>query len=130
MGILDVPALTAHGEPQPGYYRNENDISFCIVTEVLAARLTRWQLVLEDFYRMSAPGAIWLAKGAPKRWFRPGQRFSVKNAPTRFGRMSYEVSTGEYRVTAPKAAPAGLKWKLRWATEVDNVHCDGCRVLE
>lgn len=46
-----------HGPPPLTYYGAENDVSFCIVTEVLAARLTRWQLVFEDSYRpMSTPG--------------------------------------------------------------------------
>merc|ERR1712232_76371 len=135
MGILDVPALTAHGEPQPGYYRNENDISFCIVTEVLAARLTRWQLVLEDFYRSSATsGIIWLARGAPKRWFQSGQGFSVEKAPTRFGRLSFTVSSDKsgltYRVTAPDGAPTKLRWNLQWPAESEDVSCSGCTIVE
>merc|ERR1712070_868994 len=109
------PTLAAQGEPQPGYYKTENDVSFCIVTEVLAARLTRWQLVLEDFYRSPATSSIWLARGAPKRWFQFGQGFSVQKAPTRFGRLSFTVSSDKssltYRITAPQAAPPKLQWK-------------------
>jgi len=125
-----VPALSTQGEPQPGYYRSENDVSFCIVTEVLAARLTRWQLVLEDFYRPQVNSAIWLARGAPQRWFQDGKKFSVTHAPTRFGRMSFEVQDGVYRVTPPRAAPDGLHWKLRWPVEVGTATCEGCTLVE
>ena len=86
-----------------GYYGPENDISFCIVSEILVARMTRWQLVLEDAYRSWIEGrlpAIHLGRGAPKRWFglgKPakatGPGFAVANAPTSFGgRISYRVT--------------------------------------
>ena len=55
------------------YYQPEQDVSYCVVTEVLGARLTRLQLLFEDSYRPSVEGTaptFWLAKGAPRRWFR------------------------------------------------------------
>jgi len=106
-----------------GYYGTENDISFCAVTNVMAARLTRWQLVMEDAYRgrgTGAPLAIWLARGAPRRWFAAGAGgFAVDGAPTRVGRVSYSVVTSAgsaaYSVavgTSPAAQ--AVAWKLRW----------------
>jgi hypothetical protein len=85
-----------------GYYANENDVSYCIVSNILVARMTRWQLVFEDYYRATnpsaAPGAkpvIWLAKGAPKRWFSSASGgLSVSNVPTRTGRVSFAVKVG------------------------------------
>lgn len=121
------------------YYKSENDVSFCIVSNIIVARMTRWQLVLEDLYRPQFggeedAGAIWLARGAPKRWFGAGGGFRVANAPTRFGALSYEVSIGKdgatYKVTVPPAAPADLKWKLRWPLGVGNVQCQGCKVAQ
>lgn len=62
------------------YYAPEQDVSYCIVTEVLGARLTRLQLLLEDLYRPSVEGSsptLWLARGAPRRWFRCVPLFSL-----------------------------------------------------
>jgi hypothetical protein len=118
-----------------GYYGNENDVSFCIVSEILMARLTRWQLVFEDFYRPSAgQGAIWLARAAPKRWFAKGSSFEVESAPTRYGRLSFNVSTSAagsvtYSVQVPASAPRGLSFVLRWPYPIQQVRCDACSVL-
>jgi hypothetical protein len=37
--------------------------------------------------------ALWLAKALPRRWFEQGKRISVKNAPTCFGTVSYEIAS-------------------------------------
>jgi hypothetical protein len=49
-----------------GYNGVETQISFCIVSNIIVAHMTRWQLVMED------GGVIWLGRGAPRRWFVPG----------------------------------------------------------
>ena len=36
-------------------------------------------------------GDLWLAKAAPRHWLEQGQRISVKNAPTEFGPIGYEI---------------------------------------
>ena len=97
------------------YYAPEQDISFCIVTEVLVARLTRIQLIMEDFYRDGGGrfgGGIHLARGAPRRWFySPGTTWSVKAAPTRLGRISYNVTiapqgeSASFDISTPSALP-------------------------
>jgi len=115
----------------PEYYAQENDISFCIVSEIIAARMTRWQLVLEDFYRDQS-NSIWLARGAPKRWFQPNAGFSVTNAPTRVGLVSFTVSihsqgSASFLVTVP---PQTVLWKLRWPGQlIGTPSCDaGCKI--
>ena len=64
-----------------GYYGNEQDISFCIVSQVLMPKLTRWMLVFDDGYRGGNSGMppsladrprVWIARAAPKRWFHVG----------------------------------------------------------
>jgi hypothetical protein len=35
--------------------------------------------------------SLWLAQAAPRAWFKQGEKISVKNAPTSFGTMSYEI---------------------------------------
>jgi hypothetical protein len=121
-----------------GYYGTENDISFCIVSQIIVSRMTRWQLVFEDFYRQAADskGSIWLARAAPKRWFGKGSSgFSVSNAPTRVGKLSYSVAVGEdgsatFAVTPPSGAASQVRWQLRWPYAFDHVDCDGCTVEE
>jgi hypothetical protein len=36
-------------------------------------------------------GVLWLLRGCPRRWFKPGCRINVENVPTVFGRMSVNV---------------------------------------
>ena len=166
--------------------------SFCIVSEVLVARLTRWQLVFEDRYRLthgplrssgdgraattsflssssSSAGAsvdaapvasIWLARGAPRRWFDSADGFGVTAAPTSVGRVSYNVTTtssslaaggsgvgggGASRVAtysvrvtrvaaaATGGAPPAALWKLRWPGTIERpeaVEAVGCSVVQ
>ena len=79
------------------YYGDEQDVSFCIVSEVLVSRMTRWQLVFEDYYRDKA---IWLGRGAPLAWFSPSVNgFNVTNAPTRVGHVSYSVTASSDTVS-------------------------------
>lgn len=116
-----------------GYYAQENDVSFCIVTEVLMARLTRWQLVFEDFHRDKA-GSIWLGRGAPRRWFSPSAGgFGAKNVPTQLGKVSFTVQgvsdgTAEYSVSSPK--PLHTTWRLRWPGQIGAVNCSGATVID
>jgi len=116
---------------RPSYYAQENDISFCIVSQVIVARMTRWQLVFEDFYRYRTR-SIWLARGAPKRWFQPGAGFSVANVSTRIGLISFTVSipskgSASFSVEVPSQ---DILWKLRWPGRlVGTPHGDaGCKV--
>ena len=69
-----------------GYNGAETQISFCIVSNIIVAHMTRWQLVMED------DGAIWLGRGAPQRWFKPGVGgFNVTAAPTSVGKIDFKM---------------------------------------
>ena len=127
-----------------GYYSPEQDISFCIVSQVLTARLVRWMLVFDDVYRGAAPrgptgdARVWLARAVPKRWFAAGG-FNVSKAPCLAGDVSYQLTpaardeptgaTGSrfafnVQVHAPTAAASAVQsalyaiadvtWSLRW----------------
>lgn len=134
------PKPNATWTPHSGlqYYGSENDVSFCIVSQVIIARMTRWQLVFEDFYRPehqdTMQGAIWLARAAPKRWFNTGSGFNVTNAPTRFGRLSYQLVLSDshvaYHVSPPASTPRDVQWKLRWPFPIGQVDCTGCTVVQ
>ena len=45
----------------------------------------RMMLVMED------GDALWLARAAPRAWLNQGKRIAVKNAPTHFGTVAYEI---------------------------------------
>ncbi len=45
-------------------------------------------LVMEDQDR------LWLARGIPRAWLEPGQRVAVRQAPTHFGVVDYEIVSG------------------------------------
>ncbi|MBL7134876.1 MAG: hypothetical protein ISS78_12310, partial [Phycisphaerae bacterium] len=34
---------------------------------------------------------LWLARGTPRAWLEQGTKISVKNAPTHFGTLAYEI---------------------------------------
>lgn len=48
----------------------------------------RMMLVMEDQDR------LWLARGIPRAWLEPGQRLAVRQAPTHFGVVDYEIVSG------------------------------------
>jgi hypothetical protein len=56
---------------------------------------------------------LWLAPFATSNWLRDGQCISVRNAPTRFGKVSYEINSHlaqgfiEARIEPPKRHPPG-----------------------
>jgi hypothetical protein len=52
-----------------------------------AAFIVRFRnmLVMED------DGLLWLARGTPRAWLEQGKKIAVKNAPTHFGTVGYEV---------------------------------------
>jgi hypothetical protein len=60
---------------------------YCVPVQLTVPLLVRWMLVFEERDR----DALWLCKAVPRRWFAPGQRFSVRNAPTRWGPVSFQV---------------------------------------
>jgi hypothetical protein len=40
---------------------------------------------------MEETNSLWLARATPRAWLQQGKRISVKNAPTYFGPVSYEI---------------------------------------
>jgi hypothetical protein len=56
---------------------------------------------------------LWLARATPRAWLAGGQRIAVKDMPTRFGAVSYEiVSDVEHgRIAATVEVPARTQAK-------------------
>ena len=58
-----------------------------------------------------------LAYATPRAWLAPGKRISVKNAPTAFGPVSYELSREgnqiRIEVDLPPRQPSAVRLRLR-----------------
>jgi len=74
--------------PDDGYIFNEHAVHGPpdkIFEEAAFLERFRNLLVMED------AGCLWLARAAPRVWLEQGRKISVKNAPTEFGTVGYEV---------------------------------------
>ncbi len=90
----------------------------------------RQMLVMED------GGLLWLARATPRAWLEPGRRISVKNAPTHFGVVSYEILSdadhGNISATVempsrPPAPTVVLRFRHPKAAPIQSVTVDGKR---
>lgn len=100
---------------------------YCSPAQLVATLLTRWLLVFED---PMAP-TLWLGKGIPNAWLADGERTRVDDAPTRWGRVGFEIVSrlAHQRIDARVVLPeggiaaqtrlrlrAGPNWRLRSVT--------------
>ena len=60
---------------------------YCVPAHLVVPLLVRWMLVFED----PASGALWLARATPRTWLEHGKRIAVRGAPTRRGKIGFEV---------------------------------------
>jgi hypothetical protein len=84
---------------------------FCIPAQQTIPLLVRWMYALED----SDADRLYLAKGMPREWVGSGQTLSIDRAPTRWGRVSFQMKAdiAAKRVTASvKLARAGAPKEL------------------
>ena len=92
------------------------------MTQILTARLTRWQLVFEDLSRN-----IWFAKAAPDRWYEHG--FGVSRAPTLCGNVSYTYSTNltyRFRIerVSSRCMEGNVWFNFRWNHDITSVYVE------
>ena len=69
---------------------------------------------------MDEGDSLWLARGTPRVWLEQGEKISVRNAPTHFGTVSYEIvsDVDNGKVTAmvelpSRSAPESVLLRLR-----------------
>lgn len=57
---------------------------------------------------MEQGDCLWIARGAPRAWLEQGEKISVKNAPTHFGTLAYEIvsAVDNGKITATVEMPA------------------------
>ncbi|OFW20636.1 MAG: Tat pathway signal protein [Acidobacteria bacterium RIFCSPLOWO2_12_FULL_66_21] len=89
---------------------------FCIPAQQTIPLLVRWMLVLED----SDEDRLYFGKGLPASWVMSGHPVAVSQAPTRFGRVDFNLvskppeKSMEATVKLARAgAPAEIQVKLR-----------------
>jgi hypothetical protein len=88
---------------------------YCTPAQLVVALLTKWLLVFED----PKSETVWLAKAAPREWLEDGKSIAVERAPTRWGRLSFKVTsqivsrTIAIQLTLPPGFGATTKLRLR-----------------
>jgi hypothetical protein len=60
---------------------------YCSPAQMTVPLLTRWMLVFEE----PSSEVLWLAKATPRTWLAEGQHIGVTNAPTRWGRVGFNL---------------------------------------
>ncbi|MHB8974081.1 MAG: hypothetical protein ACYC3X_27895 [Pirellulaceae bacterium] len=103
--------------PGSGYIFNEHAVQGPpdkIFEEAAFLERFRNLLVMEDVGLEKK--LLWLARGTPREWLEQGRKISVKNAPTHFGNVDYEiVSDADHgRITAAVKMPERNSAKAVW----------------
>jgi hypothetical protein len=90
---------------------------FCIPAQHTIPLLVRWMLVLED----SDDDRLYFGRAIPRAWLASGKPISIEQAPTRWGRVNFEVApnlaskqlTARVELAAQGSAPAEIQVSLR-----------------
>jgi hypothetical protein len=90
--------------------------TYCVPAQQTIPLLVRWMLVLED----SDEETLYLAKGVPRDWVGSGNQIGIREAPTRWGRVSFSLITrpeekvivGQVELTGA-TFPKAVHFKLR-----------------
>ena len=61
--------------------------TYCVPAQQTIPLLVRWMLALED----SDEDILYLAKGVPRDWVASGKAIKIEDAPTRWGRVSFDL---------------------------------------
>ncbi len=103
---------------------------YCTPAQLVEPLMTRWLLVFED----PESETLWLGKGIPRRWLEDGKTTTVKNAPTRWGRVGFSIvshaktGTIEARLQLPAAglrAESQLRLRAPDDARMKSVTLDG-----
>ncbi|HKS82294.1 MAG TPA: hypothetical protein VJR23_12390 [Candidatus Acidoferrales bacterium] len=102
---------------------------YCIPAEVAIPVFTKWMLVFED----PDEPEVWLAKATPREWLAEDRKISVQDAPTRFGKFSFEIRSDVDRgkVSATVRMPEGntatthLRLRLPEGNSIQDVKLNG-----
>jgi hypothetical protein len=76
---------------------------FCIPAQQTIPLLVRWMLVLED----SDDERLYFGKAIPRTWTASGRPVTIEQAPTRWGRVNFTLSTPSSAAAGAAGATAG-----------------------
>ena len=62
---------------------------YCTPAQLVVALMMRWMLVFED----PQSATVWIDKATPREWLADGKHISATGAPTRWGRVSYSITS-------------------------------------
>ena len=62
---------------------------YCTPAQLVVALMTRWLLVFED----PQSETLWLGKAVPRKWLEDGKTTAVSEAPTRWGRVGFSITS-------------------------------------
>lgn len=88
---------------------------YCTPAQVTIPTLTKWMLVFEQ----PDDAVLWLARATPREWMEQGKKIAVTDAPTRFGKVSYELRSDVEKnkvsavVRVPQDSAATIKLRAR-----------------
>jgi len=88
---------------------------YCTPAQLVVTMITKWMLVFED----PVSETLWLGKATPRAWLEDGKTISVTEAPTRWGRVGYSITSHlkQRNIKAElhfgKNFPAPIKLRLR-----------------
>ncbi len=57
---------------------------------------------------------LWLAAGIPRRWLARGQKLELRDAPTYFGPVSYQIEASETGLKARVELPTRDAYRTAW----------------
>ena len=91
------------GAPERRYHAD-----YCVPAQLTTPLMVKWMLVSEE----RDAERVWLCKAAPQRWFEPGEYIEVRNAPTRWGKISFRIDSYDDRVEAQVIPPDGFQGEV------------------
>ncbi len=102
--LLELWTLAAHAYTRGSWTAPETrridpalpTAGYAVPAQLSVPMLVKWMLVLEHPF----DDVLWLGRGVPDAWLDEG--FEVRNAPTRWGPVSYRVEGGTFTVEAPQ----------------------------
>ena len=105
---------------------------YCTPAQLVVALMTKWLLVFED----PQSETVWLGKGAPRDWLEDGKVIRVDDAPTRWGRMGFTISSrirtgtvaADVKLPARFGAVVNLRLRAPGGQRMKSVTVNGRRV--
>jgi len=80
---------------------------FCIPAQQTIPLLLRWMLVLED----SDEDRLYFGKAIPRQWIASGQPITIEQAPTRWGRVNFDVALASASASVPSTSTSAAAAK-------------------